>query len=256
MNDLYVINSVLRAAQILECFSTEKSSYTNAELAKRLDLNKSTITRLLCSLEKAGFVERHPKTREYSLTYRLYQIGNVYISQSTLHSQAMPLLNQLANKCKETVHLGVLTDFQVFYLDKVEGQHPISMMSRIGKIFPAYCTALGKAMLAHMPAFAVDRYIEQTRFKRYTPNTICDANDFRKELKRTVEKGYAVDEYEHEADVKCIAAPIRDMTGEVVAAISISGPSFRMVREKTENEIVPILIQTAKDISVRLGYVG
>ena len=256
MNDLYVINSVLRAAQILECFSTEKPSYTNAELAKRLDLNKSTITRLLCSLEKAGFVERNPKTKEFSLTYRLYQIGNVYISQSTLHNQAMPLLNQLANKCKETVHLGVLTEFQVFYLDKVEGQHPISMMSRIGMSFPAYCTALGKAMLAHMPRSTVDRYIKQTQFKRYTPNTICDPADFREELKRTVERGYSMDEYEHEADVKCIAAPIRDMTGEVVAAISVSGPSFRMVREKIETEIVSMLLQTARDISARLGYVG
>ncbi len=256
MDDRYVINSVVRAAQILECFSTDTPSYTNNEIAKKLELNKSSVTRLLCSLEKAGFVERHPKTKEYSLTYRLYQIGNVYISQSTLHNQAMPILNKFAKRSKETVHLAVLNDFHVFYLDKVEGQYPISMLSRIGKIFPSYCTALGKAMLAHLPSDGIEDYIQNTEFIRYTPNTICDAEDFKEELKRTFERGYAVDEYENEPDVKCIAAPIRDKTGEAIAAISVSGPSFRMVREKIETEIIPDLLEAAAQISVRLGYVG
>ena len=256
MDDRYVINSVVRAAQILESFSIQKPAYTNSELSQRLGLSKSTVTRLLTSLEKAGFVERDPKSKEYILTYRLYQIGNVYISQSDMHKQAMPVLALLADKCLETVHLAVLNDFQIFYLDKVEGQHPIGMTSRIGKIFPAYCTALGKALLAFLPNEQIEQYLRQTTFVRYTPNTICNADALREELKRTVERGYAVDEFENEPDVRCLAAPIRDKNGDVIAAISISGPSFRMVREKIEKNFIPALLKTARKISLRLGFVG
>ena len=148
--DRYLINSVLRAAQILESFSANKFHYTNSELAIKLGLNKSTMTRLLYSLEKAGFLVRDPKTREYRLTHSLFCIGNVYINQIDLHKGAMPLLAQLSESCKETVHLAVLREFQVFYLDKVEGPQSISMTSAIGETNPAYCTGVGKVLLAYL----------------------------------------------------------------------------------------------------------
>ena len=142
-SDRYLINSVLRATQILDSFSFEKPTYTNTELSKKLRLNKSSVTRLLYSLERTGFLERNGKTGEYRLTHRLFRIGSVYINQVSLHREAMPLLSELAASCRETVHLAILNEFEVFYLDKVESSQSIGMMSRVGNRSPAYCTGVG-----------------------------------------------------------------------------------------------------------------
>jgi IclR family KDG regulon transcriptional repressor len=252
----YLINSVLRATQILESFSVEKPAYTNSEFAKKLGLNKSTITRLLYSLERAGFLVKDPKTKEYRLTHRLFRIGNVYISQIDLHKESMELLEQLSASCKETVHLGILNEFNVIYLNKIEGPQAIAMISRIGRTNPAYCTALGKAMLAFLPEERLENFFRTVELKRYTPNTICDPDALRCELRRIKEKRYAIDDREHEHDVKCVGAPIRDKDGNVIAAISIAGPAFRMIRSKIEEEFVPAVTTTAAQISSRLGYLG
>jgi len=252
--DRYVINSVLRAAEILDSFSFEKSAYTNSEIAKKLHLNKSTVTRLLCSLEKAGFLQRNNKTAEYRLTHRLFRIGSIYINQIGLHSEAMPLLSELASSCKETVHLAVLNEFEVFYLDKVESSQSIGMMSRIGNKSPAYCTGVGKVMLAHLSKEDLERFFCSTELKRHTSNTITDPVKLRRHLDKIRELGYATDNAEHEAEVKCVAAGIRDNSKEVVAGISVSGPVFRMSAERMKSELIPAVKQTARMISRRLGY--
>ena len=252
--DRYLINSVLRAAQILESFSQDKFHYTNSELAAKLGLNKSTVTRLLYSLEKAGFLVRDPKTREYGLTHRLFRIGNIYINQVDLHKEAMPLLNQLMLSCKETVHLAILHGFEVFYLHKVEGPQSIRMASSVRNTAPSYCTGVGKALIAYLEKDDLDRFLKTFSLKRYTPNTISDPDALRLELERIRARGYAIDDSEHEHDVKCVAAPVRDRHGDVIAAISMAAPSFRMVREKIEAEFIPAVTQTAKEISKRLGY--
>ena len=254
--DRYIINSVLRAAQVLESFSEEKGAYTNAELAIKLGLNKSTMTRLLYSLEKAGFLIRDPKTKEYALTHRLFRIGNVYINQVDLHQESTSLLHELALSCKETVHLAILHGFEVFYLHKVEGPQSIRMTSGVGITAPAYCTGVGKTLLAYFSQDDLDRFLEKVPLERYTPNTLCDSDALRLELARIRERGYALDDSEHEHDVKCVAAPIHDRYGDVVAAISMAAPGFRMVREKIENEFIPAVTQTAKEVSRRLGYTG
>ncbi len=252
--DRYLINSVLRAAQILESFSFDKPTYTNAELSKKLHLNKSTVTRLLSSLEKAGFLERESKTGEYRLTHRLFRIGSVYINQVSLHKEAMPLLSDLASSCRETVHLAILNEFEVFYLDKIESSMSIGMMSRAGNRSPAYCTGVGKAMLAHLDDEQIEAFLRSVELRRYTANTITDPSDLKLHLQKIREQEYAIDDSEHEDDVKCVAAPIRDRTGGVVAAISVSGPVFRMTSERIEGELISAVKETAYTISKRLGY--
>ncbi|UCG64755.1 MAG: IclR family transcriptional regulator [Deltaproteobacteria bacterium] len=255
-SDRYVINSVLRANQILESFTPQKAAYTNAELSKKLGLNKGALTRLLYTLEKTGFLERDSKSKEYRLTYRIFRIGNVYIGQVDLHREAMPQLSKLVTLCQETVHLAILNEFRVFYLDKVESPQSIRMISRIGSTSPAYCTGVGKILLAHIEEDELERFFRAVELKRYTPNTICDPIELKLNLKRIREQGYAIDDSEHEHDVRCVAAPIRDRNDAVIAAISISGPLFRMTREKMENEYVHAVKSTAKTISDRLGFLG
>lgn len=254
--DRYLINSVLRAAQILESFSFEKSAYTNSELSKKLGFNKSAVTRLLYSLEEAGFVQRDGKTNEYRLTHRLFRIGSVYVNQIDLHAVAMPLLSELASSCRETVHLTVLNEFEVFYLDKVESSQSIGMMSRVGNKSPAYCTGVGKVMLAHLGDEDLAAFFRSIELTRHTPNTITDPAEMKLHLRRIREQGYAIDDSEHEAEVKCVAAPVRDRNGKVIAAISISGPVFRMTRERIDNELIAAVKETAGMISRRLGYLG
>ena len=252
--DRYVINSVLRAAQILKAYSKEKALFTNSELARRFGLNRSTITRLLYSLEKAGFLVRDQRTREYALTHWLFRIGNVYISQTDLHKEAMPLLERLASSCKETVHLAILSGVKLLYLDKVEGPQSIRIASMVGDTNPAYCTGVGKVLLAYLEKKDLDAYLNSVHLKRYTPNTICDADDLKLHLSRVRERGYAIDDCEHQPDVRCVAAPVRDKDDCVIASISISGPEFRMVHEKIEEELIPSIKKTASRISQRLGY--
>ena len=250
----YTINSVLRAAKLLECFSLEKPALTNSQLAKMLGLHKSTITRLVYSLVEAGFLRRDPKTGEYSLTYRLFRIGSVYINQIGFRSEARPLLAELAASIQETVHLAVLNDFEVFYIDKVEGAQSVGMMSRIGNKSPAYCTGVGKILLAFLDGNDLERYLRTVELKRFTPNTIINPEELKLHLQRIRRQGYTIDDSEHEADIKCVAAPLYDTSGKVVASISIAGPGFRINRQRIEKELLPAVVGTARNISERLGY--
>ena len=251
----YLINSVLRAAKLLECFSLDNPALTNSQLAKMLGLNKSTITRLVYSLEDAGFLRKNPKTGEYSLTYRLFRIGSVYINQIDFRTEARPLLSELASSIQETVHLAVLNDFEAFYIDKVEGSQSVGMMSRIGNKSPAYCTGVGKILLAYLSEDEIDRYLRVFELKRYTPNTITNPEELKLHLQKIRQQGYTMDDSEHEADIKCVAAPLHDASGNVVASISIAGPGFRINRERMEEELLPAVVQTARNISNRLGYI-
>ena len=252
----YLINSVLRAARILEAFTLENPTYTNSQLSKKLGFNKSAATRLLYSLEEAGFLRREKKTGEYSLTSRLFRIGSVYINQISFRTEAKPLLTELASLFKETVHLAVLNDFEVFYLDKVESSQSIGMMSRVGNKSPSYCTGVGKVMLAHLNDKELETFFHTIELRRYTPNTITDPGELKLHLIRIRDQGYAIDDSEHEAEVKCVAAPLRNEDGIVIAAISVSAPRFRMTRERTEREVIPAVKSTASRISNRLGYLG
>ncbi len=250
----YLINSVLRASQVLEAFSFEKPSYTNAELSKELGLNKSTLTRLLYSLVKVGFLVREAKTGEYRLTHRLYRIASVYLSQLSLHTEARTLLSELSATTGETVHLAMLDEFDVLYIDKIESPRSIGMQSRVGKRVPAYCTAVGKVLLAGLNGARLTDYLNTVELTPHTPKTITDPEALREHLHLVREQGYAVDDVEHEAEVKCVAAPVRDATGEVVAGISVSAPLFRANHPHVVAELVSAVTVTAKKLSGRLGY--
>ena len=132
----YIIPSVIRALQILEAFSFEKSTYTNSEIAKKLDLNKSSVTRLLYSLEKARFIKRDKETGAYQLTHKAYQVGRVYIKRVDVHKVSMPILENLTAACQEVSHLGILDENQVLYLDWVESSQNVSLPSMSGMKLP------------------------------------------------------------------------------------------------------------------------
>jgi len=250
----YTINSVLRAAQILESFSLEKTTYTNAELSRKLGLNKSSVMRLLCSLERAGFLEREEQSGAFRLTYKLYKIGNTYIKQTNLHKAALPVLSRLALSSKETAHLAVLANFKVSFIDWIEAPQTIGLKSLSGEDLPAYCTANGKVLLAHLDDPMLAQFFREIPLKAYTANTVTDPDALRAHLMNIKEQGYAIDNAEFQEEVKGVACPLRDERGEVVASISIAGPIYRMNDKGTMKKLVSSVKNAAESISRRLGY--
>lgn len=249
-----MVKSVEHALDILDQFTTDAPFLSLADLSRRLDLSKSTIYQLLATLESRGFVERGVNDSKYSLGLRLFQLGSLRVGLSGLSDVATPYLTQLRDASGETVHLGVVYRDAILYVAKVESLHTIRMGSRIGGTSPLYCTGVGKVLLAYQPHEYVEEVLSMP-LGRFTANTLTDAALILEELARIRSRGYAFDHEEHEPHVRCVAAPIRDHTGDVVAAISCSGPDIRMTSERMDS-LVPHVVRAALSLSQRIGYCG
>ena len=238
-------------------FSTAQPELSLTELSSRLDLSPSTTYRLLMTLQNGGYVEHSSQSGRYSLGVACLDLGSVFMSQLDLRDRVLPVLETLREDCKETIHLAVLDrkKMEVIYLEKLEGLLPIGMMgSRVGGRAPAHCTGLGKCLLAYLSEAEVREFYSANGLREYTDNTITDADELLLQLARIRRQGYAVDDEEHESDVKCLAAPVWNHRQVVVASISISGPEKRMDHLMAEGDLVEQLQVTAREASRRMGY--
>jgi DNA-binding IclR family transcriptional regulator len=251
--DRYLINSILRASTVLRCFSKEGSHFKISELARQLHLDRSTTYRILLSLEKCGFVEKDEKTGEYSLGMAAFEVGNAFIRQMDFVKISKPIIADLALSVQETVHLAVLSNTEIVYVDKADSPRTLGVISKIGQRGPVYCTALGKVLLAHQPQAELTRIIQEIKLRPYTKNTITSKKVLAEELKEIRKKGYSLDRREIEEDVECIGAPIRDHRGEVIAALSISGPQ-KKIATPNEGQFVNQVVKAAALISSKIGY--
>jgi len=251
--DRYTINSILRACSILRCFSKEKGHFKVTELARQLQLDRSTTYRILLSLEKCGLVEKDEKTGEYSLGMAAFEIGNTYLRRMDFIQISKPVMADLALKAQETVHLAVLSDTEIVYVDKVDSPRTLGVMSKIGQRAPVYCTALGKTLLAHQPKDEISRIINEIKLKPFTKNTITSKKKLIEELQEIRKQGYSLDQREYEEDVECIGAPIRNYLGNTIAALSISGPQ-RKINTPQEKQYVSQVMEAAAQISSKMGY--
>lgn len=249
----YIIRSVSRALELLKAFSGAQSELSLAEISRRLNLNRSTAFRLIVTLQAHGYLEKDRETGKYRIGVTCLELGSVFLNQSDIRKEALPILNGLRDGCKETVHLGRLAGAEVVYLEKFDGLLPIGIMgSRVGGRAPAYCTGLGKAMLAYMPEGEIRQLYAESDLPHFTPNTITDLEELFRELARTRERGYAIDNEEHEPDVKCVAVPIWDYRQNVVRAISVAGPAVRIDRGMAEG-LVSRVQEAGRAISIRLA---
>jgi len=252
--DRYLINSILRASNVLRCFLGEKTHFKISELARKLSLDRSTTYRILLSLEKCGLVEKDLKTGEYSLGLSTFEIGNTYWSQMDFIKIAKPLMTELAITVQETVHLAVLSDTEIVYVDKVDSPRPLGVMSKIGQRGPVYCTALGKVLMAFQPEDEQSRIIHKIRLTPFTARTITSKQRLMEELRVIRKQGYSLDRREIEEDVECIGAPIQNHLGNVIAALSISGPQ-RKIDTPQEKQFIRDVVKAAALVSSKLGYV-
>jgi DNA-binding IclR family transcriptional regulator len=251
--DRYRIRALDRAIDILSALSDGKPR-TLTELSEDIALSSSTTYRLITTLACHNYVERDEPTGKYTLGFACLELARSYQINNHIRKVALPELEILRDQTTETIHLAILDNMEVVYLEKLHGLHAIGLMSSyVGGRAVAYCTGLGKALLAYTDPDRVRAHFERTGLKRYTDTTIDNVDELMRHLEQVHRQGYAWDEGEHEPDVRCVAAPIFDLSGRAVGAISIAGPATRMGPPETDELVVKIL-RAAASISEKLGY--
>jgi len=254
-NPNYPIKVLNKTFSILEVLLQHDPAMNMTEISEKLGFYPSTTHRILDTLKYWGYVEQDSHTQKYRLGLKVLELGMAKLYQMDLVREASPYLKELVNQCNETVHLGVQEEGEVLYLAKKESSQTIRMISYVGKRAPLHCTALGKVLLAHLSTEERKKTLGKKVLCRLTEKTITDKEELEKELSKVREQGFAIDREENEKDVCCIAAPIRNYQGEVIAALSISSPIFRLNKNK-QNDLEKALIGASEKISKRLGYNG
>jgi DNA-binding IclR family transcriptional regulator len=250
-NDIYKLQTLDRAFAVLDLLASSGTSLAVAEVVDALQLRKSTAHRLLKVLERHRMVERAPNGK-FRLGLRLCNLGSRAIEQYDLRDRAHPHLRSLVSEVAETAHLCVLGKMHMIYIDKQEPEQRTRMISRVGASTPIHCTAVGKAILATMPRARVEEMLPQLDTRRFTGRTMTSPEELLKELERTRRRGYAVDNEEREEGVRCAGVAILDARGEALAALSISGPSFRMTMQRIP-QIACKLMTCAREIQQDLS---
>lgn len=250
----YIIQAVSHALDLLEQFHDEVDELGVTELSKRLKLHKNNVFRLLATLESRGYIEQNKTTENYRLGLKSLELGQTFIKQMGLLRQAKPILEKIVRECNETAYVAIFKDGFIVYLDVVETDLTVRVVSRVGSRLPSHCTAAGKVHLAHMSDEELDELFPSKDLKTYTSTTISTKADLLSILKTVAEDGYAIDNEELDLGVRCVAAPIRDYTRRIVGAVSISGPSMRLADERLEKELIPLVKESSENLSTRLGY--
>jgi len=250
--EIQLVKAVEHALQVLICYSTNEELGVT-ELSNRLNLHKNNVFRLLATLEQAGYVRQNPRTEGYRLGPKLLELAMVFKYQMGLVKVARPHLEELNRKYDETVYLGILRDVYAVYIDCIETTNTIRVVSRVGRQLPAYATAIGKAQLAYLSESELERLLTDRKLEKFTPNTKNTQSLIKQDLELVLARGYAVDMEEYQQEVRCVGAAIRDYTGRVVAAISMSAPSYRMPDELID-KMGEDVREVALKISKELGY--
>jgi len=247
-----MVESADRVLRLLEAFAPHERDVSLAEIAERVALPKSSAHRLLATLVAHGFVERDPATRRYRLGIRLFELGSAAIHERGLHSSAHPVLEQLTQATGETCHLAVLSGLEAVYVNKVDGPASISMSSRVGGRAPFHATSIGKVLTAWAGEELRSR-LASLRLAAYTSHTITDPRALEAELARVRTQGYGLDLEEFEEGLRCVAAPVRDQSGSVVAALGVAGPRRRFEDDKLEG-LAAQVCSAAAQLSRNLGH--
>lgn len=247
------IQSLTRAIDIIEFISRNGNSASLTQISQNLGLSKSTIHGLISTLEDFNYIYQDQSTGIYQLGIKLFEMGQVVYSSMDLRAIAHPILTELSQKYQETVHLALLSGSEVVYIEKVDSSRSIRIISEIGGRNPTYCTGVGKVLLSGLSDSEVEKIIETTGMKKLTPNTLDNLADLKANLAEIRQKGYANDLEEIEVGLRCVAAPIRNHLGVIIAAISLSGPTNR-ISDEMWPQFSQDIVDAGYRISVKLGY--
>lgn len=252
VNNERTIKSLGKALQILRAVGETEEATSISQLSRALRIPKGTLFPFLRTMAHEGLVLVQDGGR-YTLGPRLLELASNFHRQVKLRDVARPYLEELARVSGEVAHLCVLSEGEMVYIDRVETRRVIQVGSRVGGRCPVHCTGVGKAYVAFLPESQVRDLADRYGLRGYTPRTITSLPSLFDELRHIRERGYSVDRSEHDAEVKCVGAPVFDHQGEVIASVSVAGPAFRMSAARIRRTI-PLVLETSREISGVLGY--
>jgi DNA-binding IclR family transcriptional regulator len=246
---------VLKALEMIETLAQAENGLALSELAERTGHPASTVHRLLTTLAERGYVEQEPQTRRYYLGIKILTLQTQGLRQRQLAQYALPRLSRLKQQVNGTVNLGVVSGKDVVYLETFVPDGSLGFYSPPGTRMPVGCTAMGKLLLAYLPLEAQEELLATLELKPRTPQTITSLGALRNQLVQITTAGYAVDDQEYAVGVRCVAAPIRDHSGKVVAGASMTLPAAQLPLDQIDCT-ASLLIDACRDISLALGYPG
>lgn len=247
------IQSIQRAVAILEAVASDPGGITLAEISAQLRLHNSTVFHLIKTLATLGIVEQFPGTKQYRVGSRLFMLAAGAMNENAMLTQATPILEELSRQTGDAAHLAVRSRHEVVVIARTAATGLLQLAGRTGATRPAHCTAIGKVLMAEVAPDMLDDLLKQFDFKRFTKNTITDRQKYKKELETIRKSGVAYDDCELDADVKCIAVPVRDFAGRCPGAIGISGPIWHMGAAASKKKM-SALLEAAHQLSRRLGF--
>jgi IclR family transcriptional regulator, KDG regulon repressor len=252
-----LVPAVTRALDILELFLEGEDTLSAPEITGRLDLPRTTVHELVTTLAARHYlVPVQGQPGRYRLGVRAHQLGSRYAEQLDIAAEGRQVARSVAEICDETVHVALLEGMDVIYIAKVDSTHAVRMVSAAGRRLPAHCTSVGKMLLASLPSAELDARLPRERpLAAMTEHSITSPGELRQQLAGIRERGIAVENRESNPDVSCVAAPVRDSEGKVVAALSISVPMIRWSEER-RGELEELAAKGARQLSERLGHRG
>src|SRR6201994_54973 len=245
------LSTVRNAARLLKVFRSRESDLGVSELARRLGLGKSTVHRLLTTLAAEGLIEQDPRTGGYRLGFVIFELGEAVRVHLDLHAAVGQVLSELREQTGESSQVGVLDGHEVVYVDRLESAHSLRLFTETGRRVPVHCTSSGKVLMAYLPEARRQVVLRAAPFTALTPHTITDRSQLAAELDRIRRRGWAEAVNEREIGVASIAAPVRDVSGEVIAAISIGVPLARC-SVMALRRLAPVIMEAAEVASRRV----
>jgi DNA-binding IclR family transcriptional regulator len=245
--------SLERGLRVIEAIADAEGSATVSAIARKTGLPRSTVHHLLRALVESGYLVQDDGTPTYELSHKLFRLTKRTWTREQLAEIAAPFLEELSRRTGEGTSLAVLRDGAVTVVAKREPEGPVRVVQEVGAVRPLYCTAVGKALAAWLPARELEGLIRRSVFTPMTPNTITSAVAPRQELARIRTSGFAFDNEEHSLGIRCLATPVRDHSGEVRASLCVVGPKNHLPKRRMP-ELRQALAEVAADFSARLGH--
>ncbi|MFH1570677.1 MAG: IclR family transcriptional regulator [Gemmatimonadota bacterium] len=249
------IQALDRGLMVLEALAAASGDVSLSQMAAQFPWHKSTTLRLLNTLVQHGHAERNPENSRYRLGLGILRLSSALGRRLDLRERARGPVHELADRTRETAHLAILDRGEAVVLEQAETAERIRIITYVGMRMPCHCTALGKALVAFLPSEELNHQCEGKPLERFTDRTIVDPNELKAHLAEVREQGYAFDEQESYAGMSCLAAPVHDRDGQVVAAVGISGPSGRM-HSHDRDKAIEAVMEAARQVSQRLGFLA
>jgi PcaR/PcaU/PobR family beta-ketoadipate pathway transcriptional regulator len=253
-NNRNYVDSIAKGMKVLSFIVNCNKSAGITQISKALDLSIGAVQRVTNTLQTLGYLRKDKNSRGYILGYKSWGLGLAIIKDIDLKYIAYPYLEELSRDIGETVNLAILEDTEIVYVDRIKTEQILNINLNIGSKLPAYCASMGKSLLAFLPEDELLNILDTMNMKPITPNTITDKAKLLEELEQVRQKGFSINNSELDIGLRSVAAPVRDESGRVVAAVNIAVPSSRVTFEDLTTRLAKKVVGVAKIISEALGY--